>query len=163
LVLVTALFGGKKVKFPFPRYNQEMVTELKEMLKSGAFKPVIDRVYPLHQIVEAYRYAETGQKIGNIVISVNSSQFESHARTGGFAASPERSPESPAVRDTVAIHRMLGGAARRLARGILLHMRCTRSRTPGDTTPQTRSCPVGLGVGPSGRYSNLAGEARDLL
>jgi NADPH:quinone reductase-like Zn-dependent oxidoreductase len=72
LVLVTPLFGGKKVKFPFPRYNQAMVRELKGLLESGAFKPLIDRVYPLDQIVEAYEYAESGQKIGNIVISVAS-------------------------------------------------------------------------------------------
>ena len=73
LVLVTPLFDGKKVKFPFPRYNQGMVRELKGLLESGAFKPVIDRVYPLERIVEAYEYAESGQKIGNIVISVASS------------------------------------------------------------------------------------------
>jgi NADPH:quinone reductase-like Zn-dependent oxidoreductase len=70
LVLITPLLGGKRVKFPFPRYNQTMVRELKEMMATGAFKPVIDRVYPLDQIVDAYRYAETGQKLGNVVISV---------------------------------------------------------------------------------------------
>jgi NADPH:quinone reductase-like Zn-dependent oxidoreductase len=70
LVLITPLLGGKKVKFPFPRYDQRMVRELQGLLESGAFKPVIDRVYPLDQIVEAYRYAETGQKIGNIVIRI---------------------------------------------------------------------------------------------
>ena len=47
-----------------------MVRELKEMMATGAFKPVIDRVYPLDQIVDAYRYAETGQKLGNVVISI---------------------------------------------------------------------------------------------
>ena len=43
----------------------------REMLASGEFKPVIDRRYPLDQIVEAYRYVETGQKIGNVVITVD--------------------------------------------------------------------------------------------
>jgi NADPH:quinone reductase-like Zn-dependent oxidoreductase len=47
-----------------------MVRELADMMESGAFKPVLDRVYPLEQIVEAYRYAESGQKIGNVVIKV---------------------------------------------------------------------------------------------
>jgi len=39
-------------------------------LPSGQFRPLIDRRYPLDRIVEAYRYVETGQKIGNVVITV---------------------------------------------------------------------------------------------
>jgi NADPH:quinone reductase-like Zn-dependent oxidoreductase len=72
LALVTPLFGGKKVMFPIPRkHDQELMSYLKEMLESGAFKPVIDRRYPLDQIVDAYRYVETGRKIGNVLISVD--------------------------------------------------------------------------------------------
>jgi NADPH:quinone reductase-like Zn-dependent oxidoreductase len=44
-----------------------------KMIESGEFRPVIDRTYPLDQIVEAYRYVETGQKTGNVVISLESS------------------------------------------------------------------------------------------
>jgi NADPH:quinone reductase-like Zn-dependent oxidoreductase len=73
LALITPLFGGKKVMFPIPRDDQEMVRYFKELIESGAFKPLIDRRYPLDQIVEAYRYVETGQKIGNVVISVEPS------------------------------------------------------------------------------------------
>jgi NADPH:quinone reductase-like Zn-dependent oxidoreductase len=47
-----------------------MVRHFKEMIESGEFKPVIERRYRLDQIVEAYRYVETGQKIGAVVISV---------------------------------------------------------------------------------------------
>ncbi|MGH2528983.1 MAG: zinc-binding dehydrogenase [Actinomycetota bacterium] len=72
LALITPLFGGKKVMFPIPpKHDQEMVRHFKDMIESGAFKPVIDRRYRLDQIVEAYRYVETGQKIGNVLISVD--------------------------------------------------------------------------------------------
>jgi NADPH:quinone reductase-like Zn-dependent oxidoreductase len=47
-----------------------MARYFKGLLESRAFKPVIDRRYRLDQIVEAYTYVETGQKTGNVVISV---------------------------------------------------------------------------------------------
>jgi len=74
LALITPLFGGKKVMFPIPRHTQEMVRHFKALIESGQFKPVIDRRYPLDQIVEAHRYVETGQKVGNVVIMVASSR-----------------------------------------------------------------------------------------
>jgi NADPH:quinone reductase-like Zn-dependent oxidoreductase len=73
LALVTRLLRGKKVIFPIPGDDQEMARYFKGLMESGAFKPLIDRRYPLDQIVEAYRYVETGQKIGNVVISVEPS------------------------------------------------------------------------------------------
>ncbi|HTE71241.1 MAG TPA: zinc-binding dehydrogenase, partial [Actinomycetes bacterium] len=73
LALITPLFGGKRVMFPIPRDDQETVRYLKGLVESGEFKPLIDRRYRLDQIVQAYRYVETGQKIGNVVISVEPS------------------------------------------------------------------------------------------
>ncbi|MFD1051097.1 peptide-N4-asparagine amidase [Kibdelosporangium lantanae] len=70
LAVVTPLLRGRKVKFPFPRHNQAIVRHLRELIESGDFTPVIDRRYALDQIVDAYRYVETGQKIGNVVITV---------------------------------------------------------------------------------------------
>jgi NADPH:quinone reductase-like Zn-dependent oxidoreductase len=70
LALIAPLHGGKKVMFPIPKHDQEMVGYFKELIESGKFKPVIDRTYPLDQIIEAYRYVETGQKTGNVVISL---------------------------------------------------------------------------------------------
>lgn len=47
-----------------------MVHHARELMESGRFGPVIDRTYPRDRIVDAYRYVETGQKIGNVVITV---------------------------------------------------------------------------------------------
>ncbi|MEO8284623.1 MAG: NAD(P)-dependent alcohol dehydrogenase, partial [Pseudarthrobacter sp.] len=74
LALIAPLHGGKKVLFPIPKHDQEMVGYFKELIESGAFKPVIDRTFGLDQIVEAYRYVETGQKIGNVVIRIEHSR-----------------------------------------------------------------------------------------
>ena len=72
LALITPLFGGKKVMFPIPpKHDQQGVRHFRELIESGTFTPVIDRRYRLDQIVEAYRYVETGQKVGNVVISVD--------------------------------------------------------------------------------------------
>jgi NADPH:quinone reductase-like Zn-dependent oxidoreductase len=70
LALIAPLHGGKKVMFPIPKHDQLMVRYFRELIESGEFKPVIDRTYPLDQIAEAYRYVETGQKTGNVVISL---------------------------------------------------------------------------------------------
>jgi NADPH:quinone reductase-like Zn-dependent oxidoreductase len=70
LSLITPILGGKKVVFPIPTINQEDVTFLKNLVVNGAYKPVLDREYSLEQIAEAYRYVETGQKVGNVIIKV---------------------------------------------------------------------------------------------
>ena len=70
LILITRLLRGKKVMIPFPRHNQKMIEYFRGLMESGQFRPVVDRQYPLEEIVEAYRYVETGQKIGNVVITL---------------------------------------------------------------------------------------------
>lgn len=60
----------KRVRFAYPRQDQEMIEHLGRLLESGEFAPLIDRHYPLAEIVTAYEYVETGRKIGNVVIDV---------------------------------------------------------------------------------------------
>ncbi len=68
--LTTPIFGGKKVLFPIPSIKKEDVTFLKELVEKGMYKPVIDRCYKLEQIVEAYKYVESGRKTGNVVLKI---------------------------------------------------------------------------------------------
>jgi NADPH:quinone reductase-like Zn-dependent oxidoreductase len=70
LALTTPLFRGRKAMFPLPANDPGMARYFKGLIESGAFKPLIDRRYSLDRIVDAYTYVETGQKIGNVVITV---------------------------------------------------------------------------------------------
>jgi NADPH:quinone reductase-like Zn-dependent oxidoreductase len=70
LAITTKFGGGRKLLFPLPTINKKDVVFLKELVQKGEFKPVIDRTYRLEQIVEAYRYVESGQKTGNILLKI---------------------------------------------------------------------------------------------
>lgn len=60
----------KKVKFPIPQDSKEDIVFFKELIETGKYKAVIDRVYPLENIAEATRYVETGQKTGNVILTI---------------------------------------------------------------------------------------------
>ncbi|APE38110.1 NAD(P)-dependent alcohol dehydrogenase [Nocardia mangyaensis] len=76
LAAVTPLAGRKKVVFAVPKHDQAMVRYLAELLTTGEFAPVVDRRFPLDEIVEAYRYVETGHKTGNVVITVGTAESD---------------------------------------------------------------------------------------
>ena len=63
-------FGGKKALFPIPRHSKEYIEYFKKLIEEGKFKPVIDRAYSLEEVADAFRYVETGEKTGNVVITV---------------------------------------------------------------------------------------------
>jgi NADPH:quinone reductase-like Zn-dependent oxidoreductase len=72
LALWTARIGEKKVRFKLPpRYTQQDVLLLKELIEAGQYRAVVDRSYPLEDVVEATRYVETERKTGNVVLTVS--------------------------------------------------------------------------------------------
>jgi NADPH:quinone reductase-like Zn-dependent oxidoreductase len=53
-----------------PRMLKEDIVLLKRLLEAGEYRPVIDRAFPLEDAVEAHRYVDTRQKVGNVVLTV---------------------------------------------------------------------------------------------
>jgi NADPH:quinone reductase-like Zn-dependent oxidoreductase len=71
LALLTKGIGDKKVHLGIVRYTKEDVLFLKQLIEDGKYRAVIDRTYPLEEVVAATRYVETEQKTGNVVLTVS--------------------------------------------------------------------------------------------
>ena len=72
LLIWSAIARTDRVSVPLPPRGggHAFVAFMKAQMEAGTFRAVIDRTYPLEAIAEAYRYVETGQKTGIVVIKV---------------------------------------------------------------------------------------------
>ena len=70
LALVTPFYGNQSVKFPLPTNIMRSISFIKSLLEAKKFNPVIDRTYSLDQIAEAYKFVLSGQKTGNVILSL---------------------------------------------------------------------------------------------
>ena len=70
LILATRWLGSRKAKLGMARYRQDDLLRLRELVEAGEYRPVIDRSYPLEDVVDAARYVESGQKTGNVVLTL---------------------------------------------------------------------------------------------
>jgi NADPH:quinone reductase-like Zn-dependent oxidoreductase len=73
LAPITSLIGSKKVVFNVSPSTKDDLLLVKELVETGKLRPVIDRKYALEDVVEAARYVETGQKTGNVILTLNGS------------------------------------------------------------------------------------------
>ena len=63
--------GAKRVLFPIPpHYTKEDAVFLNGLVEAGRYRPVIDRVVSLEDVVAATKYVETERKTGNVVMTV---------------------------------------------------------------------------------------------
>ena len=69
------LLGGPRVKAGVALESPEVLGRLRELAEAGGYRPVVDRVYPFAEIVEAYRYVDTWRKRGSVVLSVSDDQI----------------------------------------------------------------------------------------
>jgi NADPH:quinone reductase-like Zn-dependent oxidoreductase len=70
LAMWSSMTRSNRVVMPAPRRINGFIDYMKSRMEAGEFRAIIDRKYALEAIADAYRYVETGQKVGIVVINV---------------------------------------------------------------------------------------------
>jgi len=72
LVFTTLFFSKHKLKIPIPTNIKKSIAQMKELLMQKKFKPMIDRSYRMEDFKEGYKFVESGQKKGNVILQIGS-------------------------------------------------------------------------------------------
>jgi len=70
LAMLTSVLGKQQVQFPIPKNSRADADYLCDLMRKKQFEPLVDRTYSLENIADAFRYVETGEKIGNVLIEI---------------------------------------------------------------------------------------------
>jgi NADPH:quinone reductase-like Zn-dependent oxidoreductase len=62
--------GGRHLRFALGSRRRSDVELMRDLIEAGAYRPVIDSVYPMDQVVEAHRHVEGWRKVGNVVLTI---------------------------------------------------------------------------------------------
>jgi NADPH:quinone reductase-like Zn-dependent oxidoreductase len=68
--VITPMFTDKKVIFAFAGEKAEELMALKDMIEAGQIKPIVDKVYPMEEVVEAHHRVQDEQRLGPVVLAV---------------------------------------------------------------------------------------------
>ncbi len=79
LALWSSITRSGRVVFPTPLADRALVEFFRDRIEANELRAVVDRTYPLEEIADAYRYVETQQKVGIVVIDVEPGRSKSYA------------------------------------------------------------------------------------
>ena len=72
LAVATRWVGSRRLKFAAGQKRRDDALYLKELVEAGAYRPVIDRSFPMDRVADAHRYVEGWHKTGNVVLTIDS-------------------------------------------------------------------------------------------
>lgn len=68
--ILSIFSNGKKVLFPLPNNVKRSLDFMIEIIEAGQFSPLIDKTYEMHEIAEAFKFVDSGQKTGNVILNL---------------------------------------------------------------------------------------------
>ena len=69
-MIITSLFGSKKVKCSIAPGSLDDLKSIKKIIEDGKLKAIFEKVFPMEQIIQAHQHMESGERKANVVISM---------------------------------------------------------------------------------------------